>query len=74
LVIVTGDHETGGFAVLDGQGYGMPISEAGWATGSHTAAMLPVFAYGPGEGSFAGVYENTMIGRKLISFLNTGER
>ena len=31
----------------------------------HTAALIPVFAYGPGAHLFAGIYENTAIYDKM---------
>jgi alkaline phosphatase len=71
LVIVTADHETGGFAILKGSklnniigGFGDIMDEKtkNWY---HTATMIPVFAYGPGSENFAGIYENTNIFDKM---------
>lgn len=62
LVIVTADHETGGLG-LNG---GTPKSLApGFTTNGHTAAMVPVFAYGPKSELFRGIYENTDIYKKM---------
>jgi alkaline phosphatase len=58
LVIVTGDHETGGLTLVDGNKAGKLIT-AQYMTDDHTPLMLPVYAYGPWSGKFAGVYENT---------------
>jgi alkaline phosphatase len=58
LVIVTGDHETGGLTLVDGNKAGRQIT-ALYMTDDHTPVMLPVFAYGPHAGTFGGVYENT---------------
>jgi alkaline phosphatase len=35
--------------------------DATFGTKGHTATMVPVFAFGPGAETFAGVYENTGI-------------
>ncbi len=60
LVIVTADHETGGFSLsADGINYNKII--ASFATTGHTATMVPVFAQGPGEHLFGGIYQNTNI-------------
>lgn len=68
LVIVTGDHETGGLSIIDGN------AEQGRITGvyssdDHTPVFLPVFAYGPGAGAFIGTYNNTDIFRLLTKLL-----
>ncbi len=48
LVVVTADHETGAFALaMDGKDYGK-IKPSVYS-GEHSAAMVPVFAYGPGS-------------------------
>ncbi len=59
LVIVTADHETGGFAINPGSSGEDILS--GFTTDGVTGAMVPVFAYGPGAELFSGVYENTGI-------------
>jgi alkaline phosphatase len=64
LVVVTADHETGGFA-LTGEARDSLGFEGSFSTGKHTATMVPVFAYGPGAVLFSGVYENTAIHSKL---------
>jgi alkaline phosphatase len=67
LVIVTADHETGGYAINPNS---TPDSiVAGFTTDSHTAEMVPVFAYGPGAENFAGIYENTEIYEKMRKLL-----
>ena len=75
LVIVTADHETGGFAlgphIREGSGYGN-YAELGpvFATGNHTATLIPVFAYGPGAENFQGVYQNTEIFHKMKALVS----
>ena len=67
LVVVTADHETGGFAVNPGSKLGH--IEVAFTTKSHTALMIPVFAQGPGEELFRGIYENTEIHFKIKNLL-----
>lgn len=64
LVIVTADHETGGFTLASDNNDYNKIKPS-FSTGGHSATMVPVFAYGPGAENFSGVYENTAIHRKL---------
>ncbi len=63
LVIVTADHETGGFAINTGSKMGK--IEGAFTTDKHTAALIPVFAFGPGAELFGGIYENTAIFDKM---------
>lgn len=63
LVVVTGDHETGGFAVQPGSK--LNDIKVAFTTKSHTALMIPVFAEGPGATAFRGIYDNTAIFEKL---------
>ncbi|MCL2028348.1 MAG: alkaline phosphatase [Bacteroidales bacterium] len=65
LVIVTGDHETGGLAVLDRRGE--PVGR--FTSFDHTPTMIPVFAFGPGAELFSGIYENTDIQKKIVKLL-----
>lgn len=74
LVIVTSDHETGGFTLAakkkmreDGSEYS-DYSEIGptFSTGGHSATLIPVFAYGPGAEEFTGIYENNTIFEKIL--------
>lgn len=76
LVIVTTDHETGGVTLSAG-GSSDDKDEHDdskyrdisikWATTSHSASLVPVFAYGPGAEEFVGVYENTAIFDKMLA-------
>lgn len=63
LVIVTADHETGGFAIQKGSTREKII--AGFTSDYHTAQMICVFAHGPQEELFRGIYENTAIYHKM---------
>lgn len=66
LVIVTGDHETGGLS-LNGGDIKAGKVDAKFTTKGHTAVMIPVFAYGPGAEAFGGIYENNTIFDKMMS-------
>lgn len=68
LVIVTGDHETGGLVLLDGDNAAGSVV-ALHTTNDHTPVMLPVFAYGPGAQKFSGVYPNTRFFHKILSLI-----
>ncbi len=65
LVIVTGDHETGGLSLIDGDKSMGRISGM-YLSDDHTPVFIPVLAYGPGASEFIGVYENTEIFHKII--------
>lgn len=69
IVIVTGDHETGGLALIAGdrnRANGKYIAGC-FTSDDHTGVFVPVFAYGPGAHLFRGFYENTDIFDKIIS-------
>ena len=71
LIVVTADHETGGFAVTGGNlKRGAVIGE--FLTDSHTGVWVPVYAYGPGSEIFTGIYENTDIFRKMKGLMDKG--
>lgn len=67
LVVVTGDHECGGLALV--QTPGKKNFNAVFSTRLHTAAMVPVYAYGPQAELFTGTYQNTEIYRKMMEAL-----
>lgn len=78
LVIVTADHETGGFTLAstikkgeDGKTYSdyNQITPT-FSTNGHSATLIPVFAYGPGSEMFSGIYENTEIFHKILEVTN----
>ncbi len=80
LVIVTSDHETGGFS-LSGKNFVNMDNELDqdyseieptFSTGGHTATLIPVFAYGPGSEEFRGIYDNTDIFNKILKVTNWG--
>ncbi|MCL2683113.1 MAG: alkaline phosphatase [Bacteroidales bacterium] len=67
LVIVTGDHETGGLSVLKRQ---EDVMFSRFTTFDHSPVMVPVFAFGPGAETFSGIYENTEIQKKIRKLLD----
>ncbi len=73
LVIVTSDHETGGFAIHDGSIKEKKITDSRFTGNRHTATMVPVFAYGPGCSVFAGIGDNTIVGKTIIEYLRESE-
>ncbi len=69
LVVITADHETGGYAI----GYGSKLDSivGAFTSDYHTGTMIPVYAYGPGSEAFSGIYENTAIYDKLAKYFQT---
>lgn len=63
LIIITADHETGGYAIQNGSKMG--AIDGAFTSDYHTADLIPVFAFGPGAANFAGIYENTAIFDKM---------
>jgi len=72
LVIVTADHETGGFAIQ--QQSKMDSLVTAFTSDYHTGDLIPVFAYGPGSEMFRGIYENTDIYFKMREAFGWGSR
>ena len=75
LVVVTADHETGGFALAssgkkDGTGADYNELNGTFSTGGHTATLIPVFAFGPGSEAFSGIYKNTVIFHKIMQVMH----
>ena len=69
LIVVTGDHATGGLALSTDNGDYNTIKPS-FSSTSHNADWIPVFAYGPGAELFSGVYENNMIFHKIKALLS----
>lgn len=77
LVIVVGDHETGGLTVTTSRpstGDG-PFAAPGtrrsvwaqWRTTGHTGADVPIAAQGPGAQGFTGQLDNTDVFRRMVA-------
>ncbi len=78
LVVVTADHETGGFALSStGKKAGAESDydelNGTFSTGGHTATLIPVFAFGPGSEAFSGIYKNTEIYHKIMRAMHPDE-
>jgi len=76
LVVVTADHETGGYTLgpqksRPGQKLYSDYSkiEPVFATGHHSATLIPVFAFGPGAEQFKGIYKNKEINHKMVALV-----
>lgn len=68
LVIVTADHETGGYTLAtDGSNYNK--IKPTFSTKGHSGTMVPVFAEGPGSSLFNGIYESNEIYFKMMEAL-----
>jgi alkaline phosphatase len=77
LIVVTADHETGGFSLASKENIGpegkpkkdYDTIEPLFTTGGHTATLVPVFAYGVGASFFQGTYENTGIYDRFVELM-----
>lgn len=69
LVIVTADHETGGYTLASDEGDYNKIKPT-FSTTGHSGTMIPVFAEGPGATNFGGIYENNAIYHKMKALLD----
>ena len=78
LVVVTADHETGGFSLASKETIGpegkpkkdYDAIDPLFTTGGHTATLVPVFAYGNGAESFQGTYENTGVYSRFVQLMD----
>ena len=69
LVLVTADYETGGMAITGGSFDGESL-KVEFLNSHHTAGFVGVFAYGPGENLFGGIYDNHLIGRIIFHLMD----
>ncbi|WP_033290621.1 alkaline phosphatase [Amycolatopsis jejuensis] len=78
LVIIGGDHETGGLSIEDANPDGdgpFPVPgtklslTVGWSTGDHTGVPTPVTATGPGSDRLDGTLDNTDVYRAMAASL-----
>jgi len=68
LVVVTADHETGGLSVISG-GPDEPLGVR-WSSTNHTAAPVPLYAFGPGATELSAVRDNTDVAPILARLLD----
>lgn len=73
LVLVTGDHETGGLS-LPSAGGSERAAYPAWATPGHTGVLIPIFASGPGAERFGGIIRNDHVGQVLLELLGAERR
>ena len=78
LVIVTADHETGGFTLSskvtgqnskgkDKHDYNLIVPT--FSTTGHSASLIPVLAFGPQSAQFSGFYQNSDVYHKIRAAL-----
>ncbi len=73
LVVVTGDHETGGLTIVSPEEdftKGAEGVEYRFSTGDHSGTLIPVYAYGTGAENFTGVMDNTDLAKKMKALLS----
>ena len=68
LVVITADHETSGFGIMQGNLKDGTV-EGDFLSNDHTATMVPVFSYGPQAHNFTGIFENTAIFDRILKDL-----
>jgi len=68
LVIVTGDHSTGGLTLLGGNLEKKEI-KVHFSTKGHNGIAMPVYAYGPHASDFCGIYENAELSNKIKALI-----
>jgi alkaline phosphatase len=69
LVLVTADHETGDLTLSGGTAKPGNL-KARWGSQDHSAAKVPIYAYGPGAQTFTGVLDNTQIALKIARLMD----
>lgn len=65
LVIVTGDHETGGLKVLQNNGQGK-LPQVSWSSQNHTGINVPIYGWGVNSDRVTGILDNTDIFNILL--------
>ena len=65
LVVVTGDHETGGLQIHTEKKMDLDLV---WGTGAHTGEAVPLFASGRGASDLTGFMSGDELGRRLQRF------
>ena len=76
LVVVTGDHETGGLTIPSNKtDFTLPESgiSYGFSTTGHTGVMLPIYLYGTGAERINGILDNTELSQQLQRMLGVWE-
>ena len=73
LVIITADHETGGFTIPQGNLDKYEI-EGDFTTEDHTGTLVPIFTYGPHSDEFTGVFKNSDLFGKIMKLINASKK
>lgn len=77
LVVVTGDHETGGLTIPSNKtDFTLPESgiSYGFSTTGHTGVMLPIYLYGTGADRINGIMENSELSQILQGIIGVWEQ
>ena len=69
LVLITADHETGGYGIVGGDIKNNTVKTE-FLNDDHTATMVPIFAFGPGSENFIGTYHNTELYHKILNLFD----
>lgn len=72
LVVITADHETGGWTLLGGD-IATGRVNGKFSTSDHSGVMVPVYSFGPKAETFTGIYENTDLFFKMLSAYGFGD-
>ena len=72
LVVVTADHETGGWTLLGGD-IATGRVQGRFSTDGHSGVMVPVYSFGPGAENFTGIFENTALFDKMLDAYAFGD-
>jgi len=73
LVIITGDHETGGMSIVNGSIEDGTV-RAHFSSTGHTGVPVPVYAFGPGANKFTGVFWNTEFLPRVLNLWGISRR
>lgn len=72
LVVVTADHETGGWTLLGGD-IATGTVKGRFSTDGHSGVMVPVYSFGPRAETFTGIFENTDLFYKMLAAYGFGD-
>jgi alkaline phosphatase len=71
-VVVTADHETGGWTLLGGD-IATGRVRGKFSTDGHSGVMVPVYSFGPKAELFTGIFENTDLFYKMLDAYGFGD-
>ena len=73
LVIITGDHETGGMTITNGNLQTGELTINFSIKMDHSGVPVPVYAFGPGAELFTGIFDNTEFLPKVLNLFGINE-